>query len=240
VSIKTEAKAIVIAFEGIDGAGKSSIAARLYERLQGCAINVALVVTRGAATGPLVLPLRDGGYADAALSRLAALVWPRDNAESHDELGYRFWTGLVGAYFYGLEEGLLPQLRRQFDLVIVENWCFKYAAKIALKGQPAAVLAQSLPLEPAVDVVFLVDTPPEEAWRRGAQCGFSFVELGGQDGYAELGQGSFVDYQSRIRARLLEFAGEGWPRISNGGTVDDACREVEAVLLPMLRQRVTS
>ncbi len=141
----------------------------------------------------------------------------------------------MGAYFSGVEHGLLPSLRAECDVVIVENWCYKFAAKMLLKGRDTAALRHSLPLNACLDAVFLVDTPLELAWQRGSD--FSFVELGGQDGYQSLGRESFIDYQGRVRSRLLEFADERWHRIENDGRLDAGTGVVEAVLLPLLAGR---
>ncbi|MGE0687538.1 MAG: hypothetical protein AB7P33_12380 [Dehalococcoidia bacterium] len=200
--------------------------------MQAKAIDCRFVTAGSAASCPAGLGSTTTLYAETALHELAARVWPRDDATHHHELGYRYWTGLVSAYFSGLADGFLPQLSAEHDLVIVENWCYKFAAKMSLKDQTSKALHYCLPLDNRLDAVFFIDTPPELAWQRGR--GFSFVELGGQDGYTTLGRDSFIDYQGRVRERLLEFADERWYRIENDGDLDSACERIEAALRPLL------
>ena len=171
-------------------------------------------------------PEQSHTYAAQALGQLAKLVWPADGAEQHHEAGYGYWLGLVSAYFKGIEQAILPALMDRYDVVIIENWCYKFAAKLMLKGYQSAALRQHLPLTPCLDVVFIIDAPPEQAWQRKER--FSYVELGGQDGYAELGRGSFIDYQRRLRSHLLSFADQSWIRVDNSGeSLDEACLQVE-------------
>jgi hypothetical protein len=52
------------------------------------------------------------------------------------------------------------------------------------------VLARVLPLAPRLDAVWLVEVPPADTWSRKPR--FSYVELGGQGGYSDLGRESFI------------------------------------------------
>ncbi len=116
------------------------------------------------------------------------------------------------------------------DIIIVESWYHKFAAKLRIKGVSDERLQCMLPAAQP-DRIFLIDTPAALAWAQKRT--FSFVELGGQDGYAELGRDSFIDYQGRIRADLLARAVEyGWTVLDNGpaATTESICEQIEASL----------
>lgn len=212
-----------ITFEGIDSAGKSSLSCTLSSDLQEMGFRVTYLA-RSTSCARQEDSWSDG-YLEGVMSSLAGTIWEAPQPERHHELGHGYWLGLVSAYFSCLAETVIPAAAERSHIVIVENWCHKFAARLELRGVPLQRLQHALPLDAPFARTFLLDTSPEIAWERNAEP--SLLEMGAQDGYQPLGRDSFVAYQSRLREKLLHQAGaRGWDVINNDGPPDTARKEL--------------
>lgn len=199
---------MLIVLEGIDGAGKTTLAAGLRERLA------------HAGDGEVEL-WRKKDYAFAAppvrerLHRLHDLIWgdPAHAPEpDEDVLGTQHYLFLHAAWFAALTTLRVRPMRAQPGRgAVVDGWYYRSVAKAVLRGGVGERWATSLfEDDDGPDLVVLLDVDPEVAWqRRGGQ--FSASELGRWDGHTGDAAASFRAYQSAVGS-LLRDMGErgGW------------------------------
>lgn len=150
---------VLIALEGIDGAGKSTQAALLKEWAKGLGFEVVL------SKEPT-----DGAWGQRIRQSMFTQRLPAD-----EEL-----QCFVNDRREHVEQVLLPALRRK-ALVVVDRYYYSTVAYQGARGlDPHTVLAQNRAFAPTPDVVFLFDLEPKESLarvgQRGAQDTFESLE----------------------------------------------------------------
>jgi dTMP kinase len=204
----------LIAVEGIDGCGKSSLARMLADGLSAEGRDV-LLLDRGSVTGAVT------GYPADHLARLRALIWdyPRDAVTS--QLGFRHWSHLVAAWFHAVDHLVVRPVTAAGTLVIADSWYHKFAARFTLTAGAAAAQLPFAGLSQPRMVLWL-DVPPAECAARRPRP--RATERGEWQGLAAASDG-FVAYQSRVRAAYASLAAEhGWERIGPGSTAEVTAR----------------
>lgn len=188
VSGRPPGRGRLIAVEGIDASGKSTVARLLADRLAADGCRVLLLDRRSGCDAVT-------GYVADHLTALRRLIWDYPPDAVTSELGFRHWSHLIGAWFHGLDHTVVRPALEAGTWVVADSWAHKYAARFALTvGLPAA-LQPFADLSPADAVVWL-DVPPAEcAGRRGELRATERGEWQGLHG----GVRSFVDYQTRVR-----------------------------------------
>lgn len=212
----------LIAITGIDGAGKSTLAAALHQELVTAGHDVVFV---GKHT--IDVP------SDAALSRyldsLNAVVYRRP-AEVAAACGDRYWLLALGAW-YTLQDRLVvgPALAAGAT-VIIDNTHHKIAARYAVNPELLTALVPAIfsDITPA-DLVLLLDVDPKEALRRKGN--FTSLEAG-HSGSAEQ---DFVAYQAQVTQALYrQRTTSTWATIE---VTDKPPRTVLSEALALLAQR---
>lgn len=180
----------LIVLEGIDGAGKTTLAPLVCERLH---------PPSGRAL-PLIKKSSD--YADAYtrthLKRLRHIIWD-ERKPALDVLGGHHWALLTAGWYAVLETRTLAA---SGDALVSDGWYFRNIAKsLEETGLDEDWLRGLFSSVRAPDAVVLLDLDPKLALRRGRK--FDSRESGGR---ALGGPTDFVTFQSRIRRQLLRMA----------------------------------
>lgn len=209
------AEAGFICFEGIDGAGKSSLARALVDTLEATGRPVVLLDKHA-----LVSDDRLVGWETAALAR-ALWRYPLDGDIA--QLGNHYWLALLSAWFHLVDRGHVRPLLAAGNIVIADGWYHKYAARFRLKPDlcPATVDAAFAGLRQPDRVILLDADPALALCRRGVT---KPSESGAADGYAGPPDAAFIAYQTRVRAELCRIQSPVWT------TIDCTDEPVEATL----------
>ncbi|SDJ46514.1 Thymidylate kinase [Lentzea albidocapillata subsp. violacea] len=223
---------VFVALEGIDGAGKSSTATAVADRLRGRGRTVRLVRHNAAAPDdPFVAEYLDGLRALQQMS----LRGP------YFRLGDPHWV-LIRASYYALVDRcvITPALERG-HVVVADGWFHKFVARIAAGGvrargdfdRPEQILPLFAPVR-RPDRVFLLDTPVTTAAAR-RMADVNPGELGPQHAQTSTPEAAFVTYQSAVRGHLLSMAVAGrWHVVRTAlrdvdGIAAEVCADLEAL-----------
>jgi thymidylate kinase len=182
----------LIVLEGIDGAGKTTLAPLVCDRLR---------PPTGHAL-PLIKKLVDyeDAYTRTHLKRLRQIIWD-ERKPKRDVLGGHHWTLLMASWYAVLETRKLAVSQ---DALVSDGWYFRAIIKTMEEtGLDEAWLRTLFTSVRAPDAVVLLDIDPELALERGRA--FDPRESGAR---ALGGPTDFVTFQSRIRRQLLRLAGE--------------------------------
>jgi len=194
----------LIAFEGTDGAGKSTATARLRESLEAQGIET-LLVTKWVHE----IPANDG-LADHA-RRLNKLIYGRPRAVSA-ALGERHWFYALAAWYHLVDDHIIRPALKDGITVISDNSHFKTVARYAVGGDLSArfCLEALSGLTPA-DHTFFLDIAPKIALERKGK--FSTVEAGRTGNTVE----HFLGYQNAVAEELRAMSYKrGWTRLDTG------------------------
>lgn len=189
-----------IAVEGIDGSGKSSVAAELARDLTASGAS-AVLVDRHTAPGLAA------GYPGSHLRSLAALIWEYPVSAHTSRLGFGHWSHLLAAWFHAVDHLVVRPALAEGAYVVADSWCHKFVARFALTvdlPRAQAVFAGvSVP-----ERVLWLDVPPEVCMRRRTQL--RATERGEWQGLDTADDG-YLAYQAGVRSmyRALATAG-GW------------------------------
>ncbi|GAA3012907.1 dTMP kinase [Actinokineospora diospyrosa] len=185
-----------ITIVGIDGAGKSTLAARLHQALNDAGHKTILV---GKHTTDVPADLELAAYVD----QLNTLVYRRD-ARVAQECGDHYWL-LALAAWYTLQDKLVIQPALAAGThVILDNAHHKILARYAVNPEVSTELAEQVfahLTEP--DLVFFLHIDAHTALTRKGE--FSSLETGHSGGADE----DFVRYQDTVLATLREHADRG-------------------------------
>jgi|GEM_PF-5312990 len=201
------ARGRLIALEGPDGIGKTTLARALadasYE--QACALG-------SGEPGRLVfVPRRQvcgtSDYARTIMQKLSDVLW---HSGDSPDLPAAFWVGLQAAWYNALRTAVLEPLLTSGHDVIIDGWWFKFFSKLRLQGYAQGDL----------DVVFGTVSQPDAVVLLAADLGalydrrqdFEPRELGMHAGHIELNRSSFISYQQDGLRFLKGYAVQfGWP-----------------------------
>lgn len=213
---------MLVTFEGIDGAGKTTVSRRLFELLLED-FPAARYYER--STTEFVDP-----DVRRKMTQLRDVIWSRDvGHRTENPFTDEYWLFLLAAWFSVVDRHLLEPRRREGSLTLFESWYYRLVAKFLQKGFERDWMLSLFATVEEPDLVVLLDVPPRLAWER--RQSFSAFEIGAWDSPAEDPRLSFCRYQENVRAQLLAFAQErSWLVIRQdaGSRVDDVCRIIAA------------
>jgi dTMP kinase len=223
---------MIVAFEGIDGAGKSTTATLLATMLEESQIAVHLLRKSPDAV--------KAGRGATQMRDLHKLIWGRRQTEDrNDNIGTYYHLFLHAAWFAGLYE---CQVRSWLDdpdaITIADGWYYRSVAKAVIREGLSEAWALSLFEHSGnPDVVIFLDTDPATAWTRRGGI-FKDSEIGCWDGYTGDRRESFIAYQSLIRTHLQHYASErSWITVGVSPSADkeEIVRQVYLALSDYLR-----
>ncbi|MFJ9871004.1 dTMP kinase [Streptomyces sp. NPDC101165] len=209
----------LITFVGGDGAGKSTLAARLHQSLNDAG-HEAILVGKHSTDVP-----RDPELS-SYLDRLNELVYRRD-ARVARACGDRYWL-LALASWYTLQDRLVIQPALTAGThVVLDNAHHKILARYAVNPEvPTSLAAQVFAHLTEPDLVFFLDIGAREALAR--KCSFTSLETGHSGG----GEEDFIRYQDTVLDQMREQAARGaWLSLNAAGMDRDQVFKAASVAL---------
>jgi dTMP kinase len=208
VSEGTPGTGKLIAVAGIDGAGKSTLAASLHAALSACGQDAVLV---GKHTTEVPVSADLSEYADS----VNAVVYRRKMSVCAASGDY-YWLFALAAW-YALQDRLIiqPALRAGTH-VILDNAHHKILARYAVNPEvPADLARQVFAHLTAPQIVLFLDVTPGQALARKQD--FSSLEAG----YTGSTGDAFITYQDRVAGQLRQQADQAWVTIDVAGKAAD-------------------
>lgn len=204
------ARGRVITVTGIDGAGKSTLAARLHQALADAG-HPAVLIGKASTTVPMDTELSD--YVD----RLNALVYRRD-ARVAQACGDHFWLLALAAWYTLQDTVIIQPALAAGTHVILDNAHHKILARYAANpAVPTRLAEQVFAHLSEPDLVIFLRIGAREALARKGE----FTSL--ETGHSGTGEEDFVRYQDTVLGHLREQErGGGWLSVDVTGMDRDA------------------
>lgn len=208
-----------VCLEGIDGAGKTTLAAKLARQLTAAGRDV-VIVRKGALNS-------DHPEFAARLSAIGRGHWRAALDEQTIALGELAWILYNASFYAALDSALITPALQRGQWVVIDGWFYKFALRAAHLGKRSVDHVLSLFGEiRQPDRTFLLDVPPEVAAARLGE--FTENEVGNRSGSIPDRSGAFVAFQSQIGGQLRELSRQRqWTVISD---VEDPCALAERLI----------
>jgi thymidylate kinase len=188
-----------LVLEGIDGVGKTTLSAAVVDRLAD--LSVVNQNTKEATEQPV--------FARTSMEALARLLWPVEDTTFDHHMPPEYWLYLQATWYTLLSSFIVRPRVERGGLLLAGGWYFKFFVKLLQRRFDAHFLNSVFEHVVQPEIVVLLDADVEQIWHRGQP--FRAAEMGLHQGYPELGQASFVDYQSELRDIFRDTANQrGW------------------------------
>jgi thymidylate kinase len=214
----------LIVLEGIDGVGKTTLARELAARSAG---KLRYCSPKTIATSH--------PHLEWSMQTLASLLWPEESRKQHAHLlPSAYWLSLQAAWYSVLSEAVIAAQLCEAQALVIDGWYYKFVAKMAVGGAKIEPTLAAFAGSREPDLVVLLEGSPEGVWSRRR---FSAYEMGSMTGYDELGEASFVAYQSKIQAALVGLADRnGWrrERLSASDTIESNVGRLQQIVFEAL------
>ena len=187
---------VFIAFEGIDGAGKTTVVQALSALMRSDGVDDVQILRKTPDAG--------GDHPAAPqIRQLYELIWgSRDDEPGSDPLDAHIHLFLHAAWFAALHRSRVQPLRdRAGAIAFADGWYYRTVVKAVTRGVPEEWALSLIEHAARPDLVVLLDVDPVVAWERRAGR-FRPSELGTWEGLVGDPRDTFVAYQSRIRTGL--------------------------------------
>lgn len=188
---------MLLAIEGIDGAGKTHIARKLAYELNERDYLARYLNKSDIAFGD--------PFTDSRLRLLREILWPQQGEPKIDLLGTHFYLFLLASWFSALGQFLRREVGKHIN--VLDGSHFRVVAKAHCRAriEPAQLLRYfTQAAEP--DLVVLLQVDPRLSWHR--REAFKETEIGRWDGYRGDPREAYCAYQSEIQLFLTEMARE--------------------------------
>jgi dTMP kinase len=216
-----------VAIEGIDGAGKSTLARQLGPDLVRSRCQALILTKESRPEDP---------FGRGQLDGIGRALWDYPRNADIAVMGDPYWLGLLAAWFTAVDRFLVQPALTEGRLVVSDGWVAKYVARFALKPQfEIESLTRSFAAAATPDMTLWLDLPPAIA--SGRRSDFKPSE----SGQAEAGRGQldFTRYQTMVAANLSVMARQpSWQRINGtappNAVLDQARRAITATMGALL------
>lgn len=215
-----------VCFEGLDGAGKTTIAGAVVSMLAARGAAARLVERKDPECGPPELTRR--------MQLLKELIWEYGDAPI-SELGDYHALYNMASWFSAMDLCKIKPLLAAGLIVVVDNWYFKFLSRFTLKRtMKENHLKACFAHLTRPDMVVYLNVEPVTALARKCQLGKG--ETGFFDGLGPPTPGSFLRYQSEVRQVLDRLAlEEGWYSIAVDSKPPE---EIADVVAQLITQRI--
>ncbi|WP_367714298.1 hypothetical protein AB2N04_01025 (plasmid) [Nitratireductor sp. GISD-1A_MAKvit] len=197
--------------EGIDGAGKSTLAAALHQK--GLAENQSIKLLEKRNLYGLT------PYKQHHLSAIKGVLWDYSDDDPIESLGDNHWYHLICCWYHAISEEIRNS---RADIILCDGYYYKYLARFALKENADIdyLRAAYRPIRQP-DINVLLDIDPAIAFQRKKMLKRS--ESGAFNGFVlQDVRTSFIDYQGQVSAIL-----EREMRLSANTIKVDACNALD-------------
>lgn len=213
---------VFIAFEGTDGAGKSTIARAAFDKILESHSRINYIDKNR--------PPVSSGYTEFHMSRIREVLWDYPDNAPLDQLGDKHWISLISAWFHATDHAAIRPLIDSGISCIADGWHYKYLARFLLKNRELAEEALTIfsTIRKPDAVIFLDVDPILAAQRKGS---LRLSESGAYDGGNEDRLNSFIAYQNKVRSSYEQCGLANWVRIDTTDLSEEAVldRAVNAV-----------
>ncbi|PQQ30291.1 thymidylate kinase [Photorhabdus luminescens] len=203
-------RGLFIAFEGNDGAGKSTISREIYDILSLDYNNIVFLDKN--------YPLLPSGYSMYHMGKIRDILWDYDISAPLGELGDRHWILLIASWFSVLDSLIIQPCLLQGKIIICDSWYYKYLARFLLKSTELAELSKSvLSINTKPDMVIYLDVPPNIAEKRKR------ILKPSESGKLEINENyDFIEYQKHVLNQYQTFYDDTWKIIDTDTLTKDA------------------
>jgi dTMP kinase len=215
-----------IVFEGVDGAGKSTVARLVAQSLQQGDASVRYWDKRDTSF--------DSQFAQRQMEIIKEALWDYPKDANILELGNMHWLSLMASWFSAIDELLVKPTLSAKRTVVMDNWHYKFSSRFLLKRDfdPSIVrMIFSLLTEPSCVVFLQVD--PETAANR-KQGIFLPSECGMLERPELASYQTFIAYQTQVQEQLLSVCDSEQTLIINASK--SSAEEIAAEVVSMLRR----
>ncbi|ACS84769.1 dTMP kinase [Musicola paradisiaca] len=191
-------KGFFIAFEGNDGAGKSTVSRDIYDSIVTIYPNTTFLDKNH--------PVLESGYGMYHMGKIREILWDYDISAPLDELGDSHWLLLLSSWFAALDYGIIKPALNEGKIIISDGWFYKYIARFSLKNDIMRNIANevfNLSTEP--DLTIYLDVTPRVAATRKETLKPS--ESGMLENDKNL---NFSSYQQLVREQYSKFFNDKW------------------------------
>lgn len=184
-----------IVFEGVDGAGKSTVA------------HMVAAALRQGDPSVRYWDKRDIGFssqfARQQMESIKTALWDYPKDARILELGNMHWLSLMCSWFSAIDELVVKPARAANHTVMMDNWHYKFSSRFLLKSDfdPAVVRMMFSLLTKPDHIVFLQVDPETAADRKGGV--FQPSECGVLESPELASRETFIAYQAQVQQQLL-------------------------------------
>jgi dTMP kinase len=216
------ARKVFLAFEGIDGAGKTTVSHTLARLLEEKGLPVSLLVKKSIPNGP-------HPYVKEHFAKLIDLIWESTEFKPVSLLGNPHWLRLMAAYHAAVAEVLIKPALTARKLVIADGWYYKFMARMMIdKDFDQADFERVFNGIIQPDHVVYLEIDPERAMSRKNY--FLSNELGYHQQSTPENEAAFVPYQAKVQRNYDQISkGRNWIRLDSGTRSPEELAEQVAV-----------
>jgi thymidylate kinase len=208
---------MLIALEGIDGAGKTTTAVLVAKKLAERGHSIISTSKRNTAV--------QDPFAREQIQAVGERLWGVPHDARMNAVGSLHWVFLNAAYFAATHHALSAELTGR-RVAVMDNWINKLVARMASNGEFELdeLLTMLAPL-PQPDAVVMLDVSPKIA---GQRRDFSDAERG----LLSSKDNTFESFQEVVRGNLLRMASRyGWDIIEPGDAdVDEVASKIVSLV----------
>ncbi len=217
----------LIAVAGIDGAGKSTLAASLHAALNAAGQN-AILVGKHTTVVPMSADLSE------YLDRVNTVVYRRKTTVCAAS-GDHYWLFALAAWYTLQDRHIIGPALRSGTHVILDNAHHKILARYAVNSEvPTGLAHQVFAHLTAPKIVLFLNVTPDQALARKQD--FSSLEAG----YTGSTGDAFIAYQASVIEQLRQQADQAWVTIDvTGKTAGIVLEESLAILTARLGIQLT-